>query len=444
MTMSESRTEPPSTADIAQAVQALERYMVDALSRLVAAASPSGDETPAAVVAQALLDELGLRCERIAMRAQELAHLPLYSPACCADGGRYNLLAVHRGGPGRSVLFNGHLDVVPPGPEDMWSRPPYAPAVDGDWLHGRGAGDMKGGIVCALAAFKALQVLGVQPAGQVGFNWVTEEECTGNGTLASIAAFRSDVARSQLADFDAVLIPEPLGEHFIHAQVGVFWMRVTLTGRPSHAAYMTQGTDPIAAAFAVVQALRQLEAEWNEPRNRHPAYREHAHPINFNFGRIEGGEWTSSLPCRCTLDVRIGLYPGMDVDAAKAQVAACVQAAVAALGGDLQTSISHEGFHAPGCEFDLDQPPMRSLANAFQQVYGTAPARKATTATTDARHFRLMLDKPVTCFGPLARDIHGIDEAVSISSMVRVATTFAIFLRDWCGVEPVRTSPAAP
>lgn len=432
--------ERPSTAAIERAVQALEPYMVDALSRLVAAASPSGDETPAAVVAEQLLSELGLRSERIAMRAEALAHLPLYSPACCADGGRYNLLAIHEAGAGRSALFNGHLDVVPTGPEDMWRSPPYAPTVDGDWLRGRGAGDMKGGIVCALAAFKALQALGLQPAGSVGFNWVTEEECTGNGTLASIAAFRSDVARSRLADFDAVLIPEPLGEHFINAQVGVFWMRVTLTGRPSHAAYMVQGADPIAAAFGVIQALRQLEAEWNLPENRHPAYREHAHPINFNVGRIEGGEWTSSLPCRCTLDVRIGLYPGMDVDMAKARVAECVQAAVAALGSDIQVDIHHEGFHAPGCEFDLDHPAMQVLANAFHQVHGAPPARVASTATTDARHFRLMLDKPVTCYGPLARDIHGIDEAVSIASMVRVATTFAIFLCDWCGVQPMRTS----
>lgn len=427
-----------TAASIAQAVQALEPYMIESLSRLVAAASPSGSETPATVVAEELLRGIGLGSERIPMHAKALEHLPLYSPACCGDGGRYNLLAVHEAEGGRSVLFNGHLDVVPPGPEEMWRRPPYSPTVEDGWLYGRGAGDMKGGIVCALAAFKALRMLGVQPAGSVGFNWVLEEECTGNGTLASIAALRSDLARSRLSAFDAVLIPEPLGEHLISAQVGVFWMKVTLTGRPSHAAYMTSGTDPIAAGMAVMADLRQLEAEWNRPENRHPAFREHSHPINFNLGRIEGGEWPSSVPCKCTLDVRIGFYPGMAVDDAKAQVAARVQAAVARLGGSVQADISYEGFHAPGCEFDLDTPAMQALADAFRQVYGTRAAHAATTATTDARHFRLMLDTPVTCFGPQARDIHGIDEAVSLSSMVRVATTFAIFLHDWCGIEPLR------
>lgn len=69
-------------------------------------------------------------------------------------------------------------------------------------------------------------------------------------------------------------------------------------------------------------------------------------------------------------------------------------------------------------------------------MHGSEVARTATTATTDARHFRITLDTPVTCYGPEARNIHGIDESVSIDSMVRVTTTFAQFLVDWCGVEP--------
>ena len=90
--------------------------------------------------------------------------------------------------------------------------------VDG-WLHGRGAGDMKGGIVCALAAFEALRSLGLVPAGTVGFNAVLEEENTGNGTLATLQALQTARARATLADFDAVIIPEPFGESLMAAQV---------------------------------------------------------------------------------------------------------------------------------------------------------------------------------------------------------------------------------
>jgi acetylornithine deacetylase len=424
---------------IAQAVRAQLDYMVKALSDFVAAASPSGVEGPAVDFMEGALQELGLSCERIELNTAALQGLPLYSPPCCADGGRYNLLAVHEpredGRP--SVLFNGHLDVVPTGSETLWRSPPFSAQIEDGWLFGRGAGDMKAGIICALAAFRALRTLGVQPAGRVGFNAVLEEENTGNGTLATVSALRNAINAGRLSAFDVVIIPEPLGERMISAQVGVLWLFIELTGRPAHAAYMSTGVSAIEACIAVVADLKKLEAEWNEPQNRHPAYRDHAHPINFNIGQIHGGEWNSSVPCQCTLGVRIGFYPDMSVQAAKAHVEACVKATVERLAGGLTLAIRYEGFHAPGCEFDLDGPGLRQLAAAHRTVNGAEIEREATTATTDARHFRLMLDTPVTCYGPTARNIHGIDESVSIDSMLRVATTFAQFLHDWCGVEPV-------
>lgn len=436
--MDKTSLTPTEVVGFERAIQSLEPYMIETLSRFVAAASPSGEEQPASTVMEEALSELGLEYERIAMDTKSLAHLPLYSPPCCPDGDRYNLLAVHAGTNegGNSVLFNGHVDVVPTGPAALWRHPPFSPVVEEGWLYGRGSGDMKAGIVCTLAAFKALQVMGMQPAGRVGFNWVLEEESTGNGTLASVAALRRAIAKDQLASFDAVLIPEPLGELFISAQVGVFWMSVELTGRPSHAAYMTSGVNPIEAGVAVMKDLKELEAEWNRRENRHRAYRDAPHPINFNLGRIEGGEWHSSVPCTCTLGIRIGFYPDLGVSEAKQIVATRIRSMVARLGSDLQVNIRYEGFHAPGCEFNLDGPAMDALAKAHLQVHGAKVRREATTATTDARHFHLMLDSPVTCYGPEARNIHGIDEAVSIASMRRVATVFALFIADWCGLEP--------
>ncbi|WP_454763992.1 ArgE/DapE family deacylase [Cupriavidus campinensis] len=427
-----------TTQTIADAVRALTPYMVETLSDFVAAKSPSGNEQPAVDFMEGALRDLGLASERIVLNTAQLKALPLFSTPCCPDGGRYNLLATHRprARGGRSVLFNGHLDVVPTGPESMWRQSPFSPYVEDGWLFGRGAGDMKAGIVCALAAFKALKDLGVQPAGAVGFNAVLEEESTGNGALATVASLRSAVGAGKLASFDTVLIPEPFGESLMNAQMGVFWMFVELTGRPAHAAYMTTGVNPIEAGIAVMDDLRKLEAEWNLPENRPAAYRDHAHPINFNLGQLQGGEWNSSVPCTCTLGIRIGFFPDMNVDDAKATVAQHIRDTLTRLGSTLQLNIRYEGFHAPGCDFDLDNAPMQALAEAHRKVHGTAPLRQASAATTDARHFRIMLDTPVTCYGPDARDIHGIDESVSIASMIRVATTFAQFLHDWCGVEP--------
>lgn len=428
----------PDTQRIAAAIDALEPYMVRTLSDFVAAQSPSGAEQPAARYIEQAWRELGLAPERILLDDAALKALPLYACPCGPDDGRYNLLARHvpAAPGGRSVLFNGHIDVVPTGPAAMWSRPPYEPAVVDGWLYGRGSGDMKAGIVCAMAAYKALLDMGLRPAGTVGFNAVLNEEDTGAGTLATLNALSRATARARLEDFDAVIIPEPFGEAMLRAQVGVCWMFVDLTGKPAHVAYMGSGVNPIEAGIAVMADLKELETQWNAPEHRHPAFADQPHPINFNLGRIEGGEWNSSVPCTCTLGIRFSFYPDMTPEAARDIVAARVRATVARLNPALTVQLRWQGQFAPGCEFDLDAPAMRALAAAHEKATGQAPAKLACTATTDARHFRLMTDLPVTCYGPEARNIHGIDESVSIASMKRVATAMAQFIVDWCGVAP--------
>ena len=423
---------------ITAAVDGLEQYMVDTLSRFVQCPSLPGEEISAAEFLEVELAKLGLASERIMLRAEELKDLPLYSPACCPDGGRFNVLARHEPttNTGRSVLINGHLDVVPTGPHDLWTESPFAGNLHDGWVYGRGAGDMKAGLVCALAAFKALQDLGVQPAGAVGFNGVLEEENTGNGTLATVSALKSAIGAAKLASFDAVLIPEPTQEGMMASQLGVFWMYVDIVGKPAHAAYMTTGINPVDLGLRIVDAVKALEHEWNLPENRHPLYREHPHPINFNLGQIHAGDWNSSVPSVCTLGLRLSCYPDMSIEDAKLHVERRILAVEAELADDdTAISIRYEGFNAPGCVYDLDVPAMQLLAESHKQVTGNVPTRNALTATTDGRHFKLLMDLPVTCYGPIARNVHGFNESVSVESMVRVAKAYALFMVAWCGVE---------
>ncbi len=430
----------PDTQCISATIDALEPYMVQTLSDFVAAESPSGAEEPGAIFLEGALRDIGLEPERIFLNDALLKDLPLYACPCGPDNGRYNLLARHLPDKhsGKSVLFNGHIDVVPTGPASMWSNPPFEPLVRDGWLFGRGSGDMKAGIICALTAFKALHELGLQPAATVGFNAVLNEEDTGAGSLSTVHALQNALTRAKMSDFEAVIIPEPFAESMLSAQIGVCWMFVELTGRPAHVAYMGSGVNPIEAGIAVMADLKQLEAQWNEPSRKHPAFAKHDHPINFNLGQIEGGEWNSSVPCTCTLGVRFSFYPDMSPEQARDIVATRVRETVARLNPALTVTLRFEGHFAPGCEFDLHAPAMRALASAYQKITGHEPEPLACTATTDARLFRLMTDIPVTCFGPEARNIHGIDESVSIASMKRVAATMAQFMVDWCGVEPVR------
>ncbi|MDB5818075.1 MAG: acetylornithine deacetylase or succinyl-diaminopimelate desuccinylase [Rhizobacter sp.] len=450
---SSAATSTTSSFDVARLLAVIDRLlprMTQLLADFVAAPSQSGAEQPATEFLERTLIDMGLEPERIPLDSGLIASHPLFSCPCDPDNDRYNLLARHRpregnphGQPGRSVLFNGHVDVVPTGPESLWTRPPYEPWVEDGWLYGRGSGDMKAGLICVLIALQALREMGLQPAGIVGFNAVLDEENTGNGTLSTLHALTHAMNKAKLTDFDAVIIPEPFAETMMAAQVGVCWLFVTLTGKPAHVAYMGAGINPIEAAVAVMADLKQLEADWNAPEVRHPAFADVNHPINFNLGQIEGGEWNSSVPCTCTLGVRFGFFPGVTAADATKQVTQRIREKVAHLNPQLTVEIAERGFAAPGCVYDLEAPAMKTLAQAHRQMHGVVPELLACTATTDGRHFALSTDTPVTNYGPLARNIHGIDESVSLDSMKRVVATMVRFMVDWCGVEPLAESSVA-
>lgn len=418
-------------------VHTQEAYAVDLLCRLVACPSLSGQEGDVQLLLEQTLSGLGLQVERVYLHTEAMQDSPLFSPPCDPDDGRFSLIARHlpQAPGGKSVMFNGHVDVVPTGPANLWHTPPFSPSVRDGRVYGRGASDMKGGIVSAIVAYKALRDAGYAPAAPVFFNTVLEEENTGNGTLSSVLAG---------ANADAVIIPEPQNETMLSAHVGVFWMQIELSGKPMHASVASAGVNPIDVCMQIRAELKAIEAEWNAASCRHPAFAGHAHPINFNLGKIEGGEWTSSLPCTCRMDVRVGLFPGRDVAHAKAEVEQRVRAVLASYT-TLSVEVSYRGFHAPGCELDLDSPPMRLLARSHARVHGREPQQVVSTAVCDARHFALMLGTPVTCYGPDNGSIHGIDESVSIASMMRVASVFALFMRDWCGFTRVPvTNPLNP
>lgn len=439
-------TTPALTADtIRTATAAQQTYMRESLARLVAEPSMSGHEHGAASVLHTLLAELGLAAEKLYLDTSALQTLPLFSCPCNPDAQRYNLLACWEppaslapAQRGKAVLFNGHMDVVPTGPHTLWSHPPFALREHEGWLYGRGAGDMKAGLICALAAIKTLQDLGLRPAAKVGFNAVVDEEDTGNGTLGTINALQSPLKnalnKARLTDFDTVVIPEPFGEALLSAQVGVCWLTVQLTGRPAHVAYMNTGLNPIEAGMALMGALKQLQDEMNHPTRRHPAFAHVEQPININLGRIEGGEWNSSVPCTCTLGIRCAFYPDESGDAAVARYSAFIRDTLQRLSPALQVQIHNQGFKAPGCVYDLQSPGVQNLMHAYEAATGQPPQTVACTATTDGRHFRLMSDMAVAVFGPHARNIHGIDECVSLESMQRVTQTLVHFIARHCGV----------
>jgi acetylornithine deacetylase len=385
------------------------------LERLVAEPSVVGEEAGAQAVVAAELARLGFAVELLDVQ-ESIASDPLAGVPQGSYAGRPVVVGRLCGGEGPTLLVNGHVDVVPAGWPGLWSSPPFAPARRDGWLFGRGAGDMKCGFAMVLLAVEALLRTAPETlAGSLVFVSAIEEECTGNGTLASI---RAGVVG------DAVLLPEPTGLDLLLGGAGVLWCDLTVSGRAGHAHEADAEANPILACLALASGLRALEDELNRGRPEGEAR------YVVNVGTIEGGDWRSSAPVGARLGVRVGFPPDWAADAAESAVRAAVLRATAAPSWpqDLSAGVSFGGFRAVGYELNPGHALVRLLAGAHEAVHGAAPRAHRLATTTDARHYSNELALPALCYGPRVRDIHGVDEAVELASIVAGARTLTRFI----------------
>jgi acetylornithine deacetylase len=407
----------PAREEILAAVAAEQPATLQLLIDLVQAPTLLGSERPGQEVMRAAFADLGLEPRDVPLDATALRENPGASPFSWDIDGKANVVAEwspSRAGSGRSLILNGHIDVVDPGPRDMWSSPPFVARHDGDWLYGRGAGDMKAGLAAIVGAVRGLRRLGLEPLAPVELQSVVEEECSGNGAYQCVLS-------GQPAD--AVIVTEPTSLTIQTSQVGVLWFQVVIRGRPAHAGDAPIGLNAIEATYPVISALRTLEAELNVAPP--PPYDVYEHPINLNVGMIRGGDWPSTVAAESVLHCRLALFPGARVDELRTRVEETVAGAAAGL----------EGFECEGYTLDADSPLIAALGDAADAVTGARPAVIASTATTDARAFALYAGTPAVCFGPHGESIHGVDERVSLPSVLQTAQALALFIDGWCGLE---------
>ncbi|SDB68394.1 ArgE/DapE family deacylase [Belnapia rosea] len=423
--------DPGARRAILDAVDALREDSVETLKRLVRCPSTLGNEQSALNEMARIYEGLGLAARRVPTVPAELAGHPGFSPPLISYEGRDNVVALHqpRERRGRSLTLQGHVDVVPEGAADMWATPPYEPDIRDGRMYGRGAGDMKAGIVSYVTAFKALRLAGLQPAAEVQMQSVIEEECSGNGALAAMLA---------MPKTDAVIIPEPGPglDALYTAEVGVVWAWVTVSGRPAHVRDMQAGVNAIEAATIIAGAFKDYEREMNDGSRIHPAFRGVNHPVNVNLGTIEGGEWNSSVATRCRIGLRVGVMMGYTAAQTRADIERLVEQARGheRLRG-AQVRLEFKGFMADPCVFDTDAAIVQLARRSYAEATGGSLRDYPATGLTDGRFFTLYQDTPVACFGPDAVDIHGIDENVGLESMHGITRTIALAMAEWCGLE---------
>lgn len=398
-------------SELSEVRQAVERGLpaaVDFLRALVQEPSTVGNEEGAQALVEERLLELGFDVRSIEPDADALAERPESGLPLLPYAGRRCLVGMLGEG-SRSLLLNGHVDIVSAEPLDRWRHDPFGAEIEGDRLYGRGACDMKGGIAAMLLAVEAARALEQLPVRLV-YQSVIEEECTGNGALAACLAGPTA---------DATIIAEPTNCGMDLVAVGVVWARITFEGVLWHASQADQAPNAIEEAFRAIAALRELEEELNaEPE---PEFEGIARPYLLNVGALHAGDWPSSAPGRAVLDVRLGFPIRMDPIEAQRRLAEAVRRA------EPEANVEFRGMRARGYAFPADTELVELVSACHEELHGERPLPEPSRATTDLRFF----EGQAVCYGPTGDSLHGVDEWVDIPSIADVATVLALLIRRW-------------
>jgi acetylornithine deacetylase len=404
-------------------VAAVDRDRIgDDLAALVRIPSVTGEEAAVQTEAALRMAHAGLEVTRVDTDPAELAGDPDF-PGMEAPRTALPVVAAATGAAasGRRVIVAGHIDTVAPGPREDWSTDPYGAELREGRLYGRGSLDMKGGVVAGLAALRAIIETETELEGEAVLVTVPGEEDGGAGMLAAIrAGYVAEMA----------VITEPTRLEIVTAQAGAITFRLTVSGRSAHAAYRLQGVSALEKLHVIHDALVADEHERNESE-QNQVMRALGLPYPTNLGRITGGEWSSTVPDRVTIEGRYGVR----VDESPEQAETALRAAVAAACEsdewlrDHPASVEMTGGRFASAVVPHTDPLPWGLGESARDVLGKLPDFVGVPYGAD---MRLLVNEgatPTVLYGPgdpfLA---HAPDEHVELEDVARCARVLAVWI----------------
>jgi succinyl-diaminopimelate desuccinylase len=366
------------------------------LSALIRAESPDppGDETAVARLLAREMRALGLKPQ-----------LTRFAPR------RFNVMARLRGtGERPALVFSGHMDTLPAG-NGKWDRPPFSGDIDGGRVFGRGACDMKSGLVAMVSAAVALAA-GPRLQGDVilAFTGGESSSCLGARHLAATRA---------LDGAGAILVSEPTTLRVATAEKAALWLRVTATGEAGHVSGdRGTGNGGRSAILSMMDFLHRMPAAL--PSDRHPLLG----GVTANVGTISGGTAINLMPDRCVAGVDLRLLPRHDADD--------VQGRLADLAGD---GFAFERIDLkPAVETPPDHPFAVVALRAAAAETGLPPDPVGVTYFSDAAVLSPAFGLPMAILGPgRLGGSGGINESVAVADVMTAARAYVRIARDWLG-----------
>jgi len=413
--------------------------MVEGVRELVAIPSWGGRETPAQEWVAERIEAFGLALDLWEIDLEELAGHPAYSAELERDRALGVVGSLEGGEEGGSTLvLNGHVDVVPPGEEGLWSRPPFEGAVEDGAVHGRGSLDMKGGLVAGLFALKAVRDAGVRLDGSVHLQSVIGEEDGGSGTLAAVLRGYTGAG---------AVVMEPTKLSVAPAQAGAFNFRVRVPGRAAHGAVRNEGVSALEKAIVLHREILALEEERNRRLRSDPLFEGYSLPFPICIGTIRGGDWASSVPDHVTFEGRFGVSPAEEIEEARKSLERRI--AEAADGDSFlrenPPSLEWWGGQFAPARTDPEHALVRTLTASFRDVTGREPRVEGMPYGADMGILVLEGGTPTVLFGPGdVRRAHRPDESVAITELEATARSLALLILRFCGIRGTERGPTAP
>jgi acetylornithine deacetylase len=355
---------------------------------------------------------------------------------------RSNVVAVRTGsGGGRSLMLNGHIDVVSAEPVTGWKQDPWGGKVVRGKLYGRGSMDMKGGLAAMLFAMKALEAGGVRLRGDLIFESVLEEEFGGGGTVAALVrGYSADAAIvGESTSSDSVCI----------ASGGSRFFNIRITGKPEWPHLAHRGVNAIELSSKVYHELISLDkSRERRLRGKHPIMETlkagggsaRGRASNMTVGVLTAGDWPATVAGWAEMKGRVGFPPserGADVQK-EIESSVHKMARKDAWMKNHPPSVEWWGARREAYEVPRDSPIVKTIEGSVKSVVGPCTLF-GTSSASDAAFLVPKVGAyggiPTVWYGPGGAGAHTFDEYVIADEIIETAKVYAKTAVDWCGVQ---------
>jgi len=397
------------------------------VQKLVRTPSLANQESDVQHIIHEKLNSIGLSSKIIPVIFSELEHHPAFNDDGFSPDSRINVTALWQGNnKAKSLILNGHVDVVPTGPEKLWNDDPFSGNIVDGKIYGRGSCDMKAGLSSGLFAIYILKKLGFSPDGDIIFQSVVGEESGGCGTLTNIV---------KGYHADAAIILEPTSLKLSPIQSGALTFRLKVPGKATHASMRWDGISAIEKYSLIHQSIIDFEKE------RHDSFdveyyqsKDRVAPIN--IGTIEGGQWHSTVPESIIAEGRLGVFPGESNEKAKESFERHINR--------FSQSDNWLKDHPPVIEWfegqfesgqtSLNHPLIKELGDTYNNVSNQDAIIEGVTYGSDLRLFTNHANIPSVLFGPGdVRLAHAANENILIDEILISTEVIANMIVNWCG-----------